>query len=62
MTIKKQILSVRDFIEEYPISRSLFYEQVKIGKIKIIKVERRTFVARQDAELWLESLRNPQVL
>ena len=45
---------VRDFCEAHGICRSTFYEELKRGEIKIIKVGKRTLIPDCEARIWLE--------
>jgi hypothetical protein len=55
-TKKRQALSVADFCRDYGISPTTFYAQVKLGKLAILKMGRRTLIAQAEAERWLNSL------
>lgn len=52
----KMALSVADFCVTCSIGRSLFYEEVKAGRIKILKAGKRTLVPATEAQRWLENL------
>lgn len=54
---KKQLLSLEDFCEEYSLSKTRFYSEVKKKKLQPIKLGNRTFIAREDAQAWLNKLR-----
>ena len=43
---------VDDFCNAHGISRSLFYEEVKRGEIRLIKVGRRALVPDSEAKAW----------
>ncbi len=45
---------INDFCRAHGIGRSLFYEEVKRGEIKIIKVGKRTLVPVSEAKAWQE--------
>jgi len=49
--------SISDLSALTSLSRSLIYEHVQSGLLRVIKVGRRTIVTQKDAELWLETLR-----
>jgi len=49
-------LSVSEFCNSCAIGRSLFYEEVKAGRIKVLKVGKRTLVPATEAQRWLDSL------
>ena len=43
---------VDDFCRAHGIGRTYFYNEVKIGEIKIIKVGKRTLVPDSEAKAW----------
>ena len=45
---------INEFCRAHGIGRSLFYEEVKRGEIKIIKVGKRTLVPDSEAKAWQE--------
>jgi excisionase family DNA binding protein len=45
-------LSVREFCTLYGIGRTLFYEEVGRGHIRLVKVGRRTLIPVAEAERW----------
>ena len=45
---------VDDFCRAHGIGRTYFYNEVKIGEIKIIKVGKRTLVPDTEAKAWQE--------
>ena len=45
---------VDDFCLAHGIGRTLFYEEVKRGEIKIIKIGKRTLVPDSEAKAWQE--------
>jgi hypothetical protein len=54
---KKQLMTIQDFMAEYSISKSKFYCEVNASAIRITKLGSRTYVARVDAEEWLDKIR-----
>ena len=52
--------NVEDFCFAYTLSRSEFYREVKLKKLRVIKRGRRTYIARSDAQLWLDRQRDLQ--
>ncbi|GAA0477516.1 hypothetical protein GCM10009096_19260 [Parasphingorhabdus litoris] len=56
----KKLLTVRQFCYLYGIGRTTFYAEVKQGRIPILKIGKATRVAREDAEKWVENLREAQ--
>ena len=43
---------VDDFCRAHGIGRTLFYDEVKRGEIKLIKVQKRTLVPDSEAKAW----------
>lgn len=52
----KELMTVKEFLENYSISRRVFYYEVKKKKIKIKKLGSRTLIHREDAEAWAKTL------
>jgi hypothetical protein len=53
---EKRLLTVEDFLAEYHIGRSKFYEEVRNKKLQITKLGKRTYVKRDNADIWLKNL------
>ncbi len=45
---------VNEFCAAHGIGRSLFYEEVKRGEIKLIKIGKRSLVSDSEAKAWQE--------
>ena len=45
---------VDDFCRAHGIGRTLFYDEVKRGEIKLIKIGKRTLVPVSEAKAWQE--------
>ena len=59
MHTDKVIETLTDFRQRHGgISRTKTYEEIKSGRLRVIKVGRRTYVAREDAEAWLRTYRD----
>lgn len=52
-----ELMTVRDFLDNFRMGKTTFYRHVESGQLKIVKVGRATRIARIDAETWLSSLR-----
>ena len=50
-------LSVSEFCLSCSIGRSTFYEEVKAGRIEVLKAGKRTLIAAAEVQRWLDSLR-----
>jgi len=55
--MEQEIYRVNDFCLRYAISRSGFYREIRANRLRVMKRGCRTYVARTDAEAWLESQR-----
>jgi hypothetical protein len=53
---RQRALSVRCFCESVGIGRTMFYHEVKAGRLRVRKVGRRTIVTADDAQEWLDRL------
>ena len=51
--LEKRNYRVHEFIAAYGIGRTIFYREVKEGRLRIIKVGSITLVSKEDAEAWL---------
>jgi len=56
----KQIYRIKDFCENYSISRRSFYREVNANRLHIFKRGGRTYIARDDAEAWMQAQRFSQ--
>ena len=52
----KLALTVNDFCAACSIGRSTFYEEVKAGRIRVLKAGKRTLIATAEAQRWLDRL------
>jgi hypothetical protein len=52
----KRAMSIRAFCERYDIGRTRVYEEISAGRLKARKSGRRTIIATDDAEDWLNRL------
>ena len=52
----RMALSVSEFCVTCSISRSLFYQEKKAGRILVLKVGKRTLIASTEVDRWLASL------
>jgi len=49
------VLTVPQFLSRYGIGRDLFYDEVRAGRLAILKVGSRTLVSKEEASRWLAS-------
>jgi hypothetical protein len=52
----KRALSVRDFLHSYSIGQTKFYEEVRDGRLRVVKLGKKTLVDIDEAERWFASL------
>jgi hypothetical protein len=52
------LISVKQFLRQYTISRTSFYNEVKKGNLRILKRGRRTLVAQADADAWVNAMQS----
>lgn len=51
--------SIDQFCESFGVGRTTAYDQIKLGRLRALKVGNRTIITDRDAEEWLRNL--PQV-
>ena len=56
VALTKVTLSIRDFCKVAGISRSRTYEEIKTGRLRIVKCGRRTLITPEAVEAWVKSL------
>jgi excisionase family DNA binding protein len=56
MDVSREAFAVREFCSQYGICRDTFYSEVKRGRLRALKVGKRTLVLKSDAESWAKSL------
>ncbi|MGB4101441.1 MAG: DNA-binding protein [Alphaproteobacteria bacterium] len=55
--IERELLPIPEFIAKFAISRTSVYREIAAGRLRMTKRGSRSFIARQDAQTWLETLR-----
>jgi excisionase family DNA binding protein len=55
--MQRRALSVGQFCERYGVGRTLLYQQVQEGRLRLRKIGRRSLIAVEDAEIWFKNLR-----
>lgn len=58
MNALKRMLSIPEFVEQHGVSRSTVYREIKANRLRVVRVGRRTLVARADADAWMKALRS----
>jgi excisionase family DNA binding protein len=51
----KRAISIREFCKCYGIGRTTAYDEIADGRLRAIKVGRKTLIPLDDAEAWLAS-------
>jgi len=49
-------LTLAAFGREYHLGQTFIYQLIKDGKLRAVKVGRRTLILKRDAEAWVKSL------
>jgi excisionase family DNA binding protein len=52
----KPTYSIADFVATFSVSRSAVYREIRDGRLKAVKVGRRTMIRATDADAWLRRL------
>jgi excisionase family DNA binding protein len=52
----REAFAVREFCDRYGICRDTFYAEVKRGRLRALKLGKKTLVLKSDAESWAKSL------
>lgn len=55
------LMTVSEFLRDYKISRTSFYDEIKKGRLQLIKRGRRSLIAKADADAWVEQLRQTTI-
>jgi excisionase family DNA binding protein len=56
MDSTREAYAVGEFCDRYGICRDTFYSEVKRGRLRALKLGKRTLVLKSDAESWAKSL------
>jgi excisionase family DNA binding protein len=49
-------LTLKDFCDAYRVCRETAYQQIRTGRLRAVKIGRKTLVLRADADAWAASL------
>jgi excisionase family DNA binding protein len=52
----REAFAVREFCARYGICRQTFYDEIRRGRIKAVKLGKKTMILRADAEAWAKAL------
>lgn len=59
-TAGKLAYSINEFCDAVSIGRNKTYIEIKEGRLKTVKIGRRTVIRREDAEAWLNNMEEMQ--
>ena len=57
---QKLAYGISDAVAASSMSRAFLYNEIQVGRLKTFKVGKRTLIAADDLNAWLQSFRNPQ--
>jgi excisionase family DNA binding protein len=49
-------LTLKDFCDAYRVCRETAYQQIRTGRLRAVKLGRKTLILRADADAWAASL------
>ena len=49
-------LTLKDFCDSYRLCREKTYQEIRAGRLRAVKVGRKTLILRADAEVWAAAL------
>jgi len=49
-------LTLKDFCDAYRVCRETAYQQIRTGRLRAVKVGRKTLIMHADAEVWAAAL------
>ena len=52
----KRALTRREFLHRYSIGNTTFYQEVRRGRLRVVKCGKRTLIDINEAERWFASL------
>jgi excisionase family DNA binding protein len=52
----REAFAVREFCARYGICRQTFYDEVRRGRLRAVKLGKKTIVLRTDAEAWVATM------
>jgi excisionase family DNA binding protein len=58
--MSKPTYSIREFVTTFGVSRSGVYREIRDGRLRAVKVGRRTMIRATDADAWLRRLESFQ--
>jgi excisionase family DNA binding protein len=53
---RRRAMSIAGFTEDYSIGRTKVYEELRSGRLRGLKIGKRTIISQDDAEAWLRQL------
>ena len=56
MEIEKRVFSINEFCSRYGVGRTTAYEEIKAGRLQVVKAGKRTLVPADAAKFWIKNL------
>jgi excisionase family DNA binding protein len=53
----KRVITIKEFCQAYAIGRTSTYGEINAGRLKTVRLGRRTLIPVDNAEAWLETIR-----
>ncbi len=57
---EKRAFNIEEFCHRYGVGRTTFYEEIKSGRLRMVKVGKRSLITADAAEAWLKNLPTSQ--
>jgi hypothetical protein len=54
--VERKLYSVRDFMTAHRMGRTRFYEELASGRLRAVKMGRKTMIRAEDAAAWAAAL------
>ena len=58
MEIEKRVFSINEFCSRYGVGRTTAYEEIKAGRLQVVKAGKRTLVPADAAKSWIKIFRS----
>lgn len=56
-TTHRKVYGITNVVETTSMCRSFIYQEIKAGRLKVFKIGKRTLIANEDLENWLNTYR-----
>jgi excisionase family DNA binding protein len=58
--VTKRAYAIREFCKRFSVGRTTAYQEIKAGRLKIVKLRKRTLIPADEAEAWFQKLVDTQ--